>query len=298
MSISEITHITLPPRRVPFLVRCSVLFGGVINQMGWLFFGFGLIFFWAFGLNSDVTSFLYFLGERETVRGTIISAGRPVASEGGSDTSEGTPIYANYYAFRTPDGRQYQGVSYATGRQLQEGSSALVEYCKNNPSISRIKGMRRAIFGPFGLISVLFPLVGFFIIYAGLKKGFKASRLLKHGRIGLGKLKSKVPTNTRINEQRVYQLTFEYSPDEGGTYEVVTKTHLVDALEDDEQEKLLYDPYKPSYAVMFDNLPGSPRIDELGNIRARSMLRSLAFLVIPLVTIIGHGIYIYLKYFY
>jgi hypothetical protein len=297
MSISEITHITLPPRRVPFLVRCSVLFGGVLNQMGWLFFGFGLIFVWVFGLNSDVTSFLYFLGERETIRGTIISTGRPVASEGGSDTSEGTPIYANYYAFTTPDGKQYQGISYATGRKLQVGRLVAIEYTKGNPAISRIKGMRRAIFGPFGLISFIFPVIGFFVIYAGLKKGLKASRLLKHGRIGVGKLKSKIPTNTRINEQRVYKLTFEFSPDEGGTYDVVSKTHLVDALENDEQEKLLYDPYKPSYAVMFDNLPGSPRIDELGNIRARSILRSLAFLVIPLATIIGHGLYLYLKYF-
>jgi len=298
LSISEITHIALPPRRVPFLVRCSVLFGGVLNQMGWFFFGFGLIFVWVFGFNSDVTSFFYFLKKVEITRGVITASSKTGASEGGSNTSQGTPIYENYYTFSTPDGRDCQGVSYATGRQLQVGRSITIEYAKGNPSVSRIKGMRRAIFGPFGLISFFFPVVGFFVIYAGLKKGFKASRLLKHGRIGVGKLKSKVSTNTKINEQRVYQLTFEFSPDEGGTYDVVSKTHLVDALEDDELEKLLYDPYNPSYAVMFDSLPGSPRINELGSIGTRSVLRSMVFLVIPLASILGHGIYIYLKYFY
>jgi hypothetical protein len=266
--------------------------------MGWFFFGFGLIFVWVFGLNSDVTSFFYFLRTVETTRGVITASSKTGASEGGSDTSQGTPIYANYYTFSASDGRDYQGVSYATGRQLQVNRSITIEYIKGNPSISRIKGMRRAIFGPFGLISFIFPIIGFFVIYDGLKKGFKASRLLKHGRIGVGKLKSKIPTNTKINEQRVYRLTFEFSPDEGGTYDVVSKTHLVDALEDDEQEKLLYDSYKPSYAVMFDSLPGSPRIDELGGIRTRSVLRSMVYLVIPLATIISHGIYIYLKYFY
>ena len=35
---------SLPPRDVPLTVRLQVLFGGFLNQFGWLFFGFGMVF--------------------------------------------------------------------------------------------------------------------------------------------------------------------------------------------------------------------------------------------------------------
>ena len=42
-----------PPRAIPGVTRRKLLFGGVYNQMGWFFAGFGLIFFWIFGLDSE-----------------------------------------------------------------------------------------------------------------------------------------------------------------------------------------------------------------------------------------------------
>ena len=38
-----------PPREVPTGLRLMVLFGGALTQFGWVFFGFGMIFVWAFG---------------------------------------------------------------------------------------------------------------------------------------------------------------------------------------------------------------------------------------------------------
>lgn len=79
-------------------------------------------------------------------------------------------------------------------------------------------------------------------------------------------------------------------------YEAVAKTHLPEKLEDHEEEPLLYDPMYPKSAVMLDNLPGAPKIDESGNIRAGSPIVVLLNLVIPLASIIGHGSYFYIKF--
>ena len=88
-------------------------------------------------------------------------------SVGGGKTSRGTPVYANNYVFTTSDGKEFNGVSYATGQQLQAGTVVKIEYRQDNPSISRIQGMRRKILGAFGLIAVIFPIVGFFLFFPG-----------------------------------------------------------------------------------------------------------------------------------
>ena len=86
------------------------------------------------------------------------------------------------------------------------------------------------------------------------------------------------------------------STPEGITYEAAAKTHDTTKLEDQAEEPLLYDPMRPSYAVMLDDLPGNPRIMENGTIHAGPAASTIKVLVIPLVTIIGHGIYIFLKF--
>src|ERR1043166_3390679 len=103
-----------PPREVSPLVRSQVLFGGFLNQFGWFFFGFGLIFFWVFALNSDLTSFYYFHGDLETVEGLVFDSHDTGFSVGGSKHRRGTPIYANYYSFTASNGQKYQSVSYGT----------------------------------------------------------------------------------------------------------------------------------------------------------------------------------------
>jgi hypothetical protein len=285
-----------PPRQVPMFVRCRLLFGGFANQFGWLFFGFGLIFFWAFAGNADLTSPLYFRGEVETVTGRALHSEETGASEGGSKNRRGTPIYANHYSF-VYDGVEYEGVSYSTGNYFSNGDTVTIEYPKGNPRVSRVQGMRRALFGPWVIFVVIFPAVGLCFILVGLKNGIKANRLLANGKLGLGKLKSKEPTNTRINNQTVYKYTFEFADELGRSCQVVSRTHIGGVLEDEQEERLLYDPYNPSYAVMMDSLPASPAIDGTGNIVDISPMRALLVLIIPGISIIGHGAYAYWKFF-
>jgi hypothetical protein len=185
---------------------------------------------------------------------------------------------------------EHQGVSYSTGRQFEPGWSVTVEYLKGDPDLSRIHGMRQAMFDAWVLCFVLpFPLIGLSFIVFGLMKGFKADRLLAQGKVGLGILRSKAPTAARVNDRPVYKLVFEFAADDGSSYEVVSKTSLPDTLEDEAEERLLYDPYNPSYAVMLDNLPGSPDIDEMGQIRAGSFKSGLLPLLLPVLTLMIHG---------
>jgi hypothetical protein len=76
---------------------------------------------------------------------------------------------------------------------------------------------------------------------------------------------------------------------------------MPEELEDETAEPLLYEPMNPSYALMLDDLPGGPRVDEDGYIKTKSpiftVIRAIVSLTIPAAVIIGHGTYIYLKFF-
>lgn len=285
--------LTGPPRSVPLLVRGRILFGGFVSQFGWAFFGFGMVFFWIFALNADLLGWYFFSGELETAKGVVTRSEETRASEGGSEHSEGTPVYKNHYRF-TYGEWEYEGSSYATGRRKEAGKAVTIEFPRGDPERSRIRGMRTAVFGPMAALAAIFPAVGLCFIVAGLRKGRKAMRLLVHGKQGVGTLKSKEATGTQMNDQMVYKLTFEFVADDGRTYEAVAKTHQTHELEDDAEEPLLYDPIRPAYATMLDHLPGSPRIDANGSVQTDSAGRSLAVLFLPIISIAGHGIWAYL----
>jgi len=275
-----------PPRSVPLSVRLQLLFGGFANQFGWFFFGFGMIFVWVFGALADPTAWLVFRGTLEQAPGVV------TRSESTNAKEDGSTIVAHDYEF-TVGGKKYRGTSYSLTKHLSAGEKVTVEFPPGNPARSRIKGMRTSIFPVFVLFVVIFPLVGLGFIQSGFRRGWKAIRLLKHGEQALGTLKSKEPTNTSVNNRTVYKLVFEFTDQLGDTHEVVVKTHEPEHLEDDADEPLLYDPIRPTYAAMLDSLPGSPRIGEMGEIETKSRGGTLVIMILPLVTIIGHGLYIF-----
>jgi len=279
-----------PPRYVPLGVRLKVLLGGFLNQFGWVFFGFGLIFVWVFTLRADLTSWYIFRGELAIAEGTIVKS-----TETNMKVNE-TRVFEHEYSFKGADGLEYNGASYETGGGLRNGQKVAIEYKQNSPDTSRIKGMRRGIIGLFGLMPVIFPLIGLCFIIAGVRKGVKACHLLRDGEQTTGKFTSKDRTGAKVNNQPVYKLTFEFAASDGMVHQAVAKTHRPEVLEDEEQEPLLYDPSRTEYAVMLDDLPGNPRIDSTGEIHAGSAVGALLVLVIPAVTLIGHCIYIYLRF--
>ena len=268
-------------RKIPITTKCSLLFGGFFNQFGWLFFGFGLIFFWVFAMNTDL-SFLHFTGKIITVEGIATDSFETGASE--NDIS----VFENHYKFTTTEEDEFESFSYSTGRNIQIGKTVTIEYPEGKPQYSRIKGMRRHTFGPAALLVVIFPLVGLAFIFLGIRKSMRAIRLFKNGELTKGKLISKVPTNTQINEQTVYKLTFRFKDKLGNEFSVSEKTHLPDLLEDEKEESLLYLQNNPDYAIMLDTLPSSPSINEEGDIKSSPFIKSLLPIIIPLITILGH----------
>jgi hypothetical protein len=284
-----------PPRQVPLLVRCHIMFGG-FAQAGWFFFGFGMIFFWGFALNCEFASWFTFRGETRTAPGVVTRSEHAGFSEGGGKHRKGTPVYANHYTFTAPGGRECSGCSYALGRQLPPGASVTVEYLAGDPAASRIEGMRIKPLGGWAVLVVLFPLIGLGLALPGVLTSLKAARLIERGYLADGTLRSREPTNTRINKRTVYKLFFDFTARNGQKYEAVAKTHLVENLEDEATEKLIYDPERPGDAILLDALPGSFRVGELGKLEADKPVQALLVTIVPAVSILGHGAYAILRF--
>ncbi len=80
-------------------------------------------------------------------------------------------------------------------------------------------------------------------------------------------LVDKEATGAIVKDEPVYKLTFAFTSDDGREYHVAHKTHKTAVLEDNNEERLLYDPLQPEVALMVDTLPGLPDFDENGHIR-------------------------------
>ena len=274
-----------PPRSVPLLVRIQAIFGGFSSQFGWLFFGFGMVFVWVFGLSTAINSTYFWLNTVETASGTVASIQDTNASENEQ------PVMANQYIFRVERLEQeFRGESYTTGSQYSVGDEVTIEYVAANPNISRIQGTRAGTFSAWALCVVgIFPLVGLVFISVSFMQSFTGTRLLKNGKVTTGRLIDKSPTNTRINDQTVYNLTFEFTAADGRRRKAFARSHKPHNLEDEALEQIVYDPRRPANAVLVDNLPGSPDIDEFGEIHTGSVAKSLLVLILPLFVITVHG---------
>jgi hypothetical protein len=282
--------ILLPPRAVPLCTWATVLFGGVLQQIGWLFFGFGMIFFYIFGLEADLSGLWMGLMDTRQATGVITSVEDTNASE------NDYPVYAVNYRYVAADGTEVEATAYSTGYYPDVGQRVAVEYLRGSPDVSRVEGMRRRTFGPGAIFVVIFPLAGAILTFFGLLEGLRASRLLSIGRLAFGKLTSTAGTNTTINNRQVMAMTFSFRAHDGATYDVTSKTSRPENLDDQAEELILYDPDDPTRGAAVDALPGSLQVDQSGVIRPGRPLACLTTLIIPGLTIVGHGLYLFFRF--
>ncbi|HEX7150719.1 MAG TPA: DUF3592 domain-containing protein [Thermoanaerobaculia bacterium] len=273
-----------PPRRVPLSLRVHNVFGG-FAQVGWFLFGFGMIFVWVFAANSDL-SFVTFTGPYDIVSARVTQVEATGASEGSGGSTE--TVMANDYQYSVA-GRTLTGTSYSTGQAVSPGQVVDVQVDPDEPERSRIIGQRRAVFGPFGLIAIVFPALGAIFLAVGAMKGGRRIALLQRGLLAEGKFVSSRPTNVKVNRQRVHELTFAFTARDGRRYEMKTQTHDTARLRDDAREPLLYDPEDPAFAYLLDETPARPRFDAHGELQPR--LVSFALLLLPLIVLLGHGVW-------
>ena len=271
-------HFAAPPRRVPFsLVLQNVFNGGA--QLGWLFFGFGMIFFWIFAGHADYSIV--------TFRGDIAeTAGRVTGVEDTNASENDQQIVAHHYEYSVA-GRRLRGTSYSLGSGANVGEQVLVEYKEDNPLTSRIAGMRRAEFGPWTLLVAIFPLIGLVILYFSTKGGIHRMRLLRRGLLTTGRLVDKQPTSMTVNDRRVYELTFEFTARDGRRGAVRTRSHDTGRLQDEAAEPLMYDPENLERAYVLDEIPSRPEIDGTGELVGRPAT-AVMLLIIPALVIGWH----------
>jgi len=239
-----------PPRSVPTPLAIRVLFGGFLGQFGWLFVAFGMLFVWVFDAGGGVAEWFAFARGYETTEGT---------TTGWRSTSlsiNEVPVYETSYRYDHPEAGTVSGASYATGSWEGEGQRVTVEYVPSDPTLSRIAGMRSSQGGLGVIFVVIFPVVGLVLALVALSKGLRTRRLLQVGRVTRGTLLTSEATSTRVNEQPVMKLTFEFQDERGGSWQAIAKTHQPHGLEDEERELLVYDPADPSEFV-FRLLPAT-----------------------------------------
>jgi len=110
------------------------------------------------------------------------------------------------------------------------------------------------------LIMAIFPVQGILMAINPIILKKREINLLENGEIAFGKLINAQPTNTRINNQLVYKLLFEYPAKDGNNYQATIKTHKTYKITTDEQKKLLYDIRKPTQIVLIDLLPDNAKL--------------------------------------
>jgi uncharacterized protein DUF3592 len=272
-----------PPRHVPLSLRVLNYFN-VFSLIGWVFFGVGMIFFWVFAGNADLSVLTF--RNHEHAQGKVTKVDTTGASENHSR------VMATHYEFSVA-GATLQGKSYSTGATPDLGEEVPVEYDPDNPKRSRIEGMRRAIFGPWVFFVAIFPLVGLAIIIPTMLGGIKRNRLLREGMLTTGKLVSKTATNTTVNDRRVYELKFEFVSRDGRRSYATARTSITDRLQDEAEEPLLYDPNDVTRAFMLDELPSRPKTIN-GQMEGRPVAAALA-VALPAFFLIAHGLVLWVK---
>jgi hypothetical protein len=284
----EFQYLSAPPRGLSPALAVQTLFGGFLQQFGWLFFGFGMVFFWVFVMQSEIASAFQF-------RAVAVAEGRVTGHHATSASENETRIYATTYEYRVKD-VDYGGTSYAPGQHRAAGERIAVEYARDNPARSRIQGMRTQPFSSFVVFVAIFPAVGLGFILFGLRGRFQELSLLRSGIAAYGRLVDKQPTHMQINNRPVYRLRFEFQARDGRNGVAEARSHTPEVLEDEAEEPLLYDPADLNRAVLLDALPGRIEVGMDGQLRSGSVLRALASLALPALALGGHGLYFYLAY--
>lgn len=275
-----------PPRPVPLGARLGVLLGSAVGQIGWLISGFGMIFFWIFGWNSELFAGLSFQGDKHTVVGRI----QEVVPTGASEND--VRVQAVTYTFNANDGRTYRGVAYVTGDGWRSLDGLTIDYLVDDPEVSRARGLRGRVFGSSGALVIVFPLTGLIMVLISLRGGIRANRLLGSGYLAYGKFVRNAPTGVVVSGQPLVAVTLEFRARDGALHRTVSKTTQPAFIEDEPLEMLLYDGRNPDNSVTVDSLACLPDVTPENRIVLRYPERLWRSLIMPVLTLVGHGGYL------
>lgn len=248
-----------PPRHIDIYTQMTILLSGFSQQMGWTFFGFGMLIASFFMPNSD-WKHTFIPGPWEEVEGVVVT------KESTNTTINDNNVHKYVHKF-TYNGKEYVGKSYSL-RYFEPGKPVGVTVNARWPRFSRITGAMTGPTPKFAAFVLIFPLVGFSMMIPGIRRQAKALDLLRNGAFTRGQLREKKPTGTVITINDVvypeYEFTFDFEH-AGKTYQAIARTHITEPLEDETLEAILFYPDHPSFNVVYDGISHTPRMDQAGN---------------------------------
>ncbi len=246
---TNINRIYSGSRNIPVMMKLKIWLSNVFTIIGLGFFIMGVPFSLVFILSSNF--FDPSFSEKDPLINAIVIEAIPT-----NTYINHVRVYEYKYEYQVDGVKIFSGYGYSTGNLFSLGNEISVNYKANNPKLSKAKGLRTSEFeSGITLFVLIFPTVGLIMLFFGTRKALQQIFILKIGELAEGKLLFKTPTNVKVNKQTVYALTFEFKASDGQVYQAVTKTHQYQILEDEEFEKLVYDPDMPTSAVLLDVLP-------------------------------------------
>lgn len=260
-----------PPRALPWSLQIVMLLGGIGTTLGWLVLGLGLVFATVFTRHAEPLLHDPFDGPSASMRGTVIDVRDTFIKINHS------PVRAVHFEFpRTePTG---QGTSYSTAPAPAIGSEVELEVARTEPPTARIRGMRTHPMPALVQLLLLAPLAGAVVLLLSMGKNLARMRLLQRGEVAKGTLVDKQATNTKINNQRVYRMTFRFVDRNKRERLAVARTHRIAQLTDEPSETVIHDPDGDD-ALLLDDLPARVAVDAQGQLQAPPS-RSLAMVLI------------------
>lgn len=168
-------------------------------------------------------------------------------------------VYGYEYIFYSPIGDLY-GISYQRGYVYELGSEVEIVYNKFRPDYNKIKGMSTNPGGMLLIISFAIPVfIGLVWLIINFIIGASRLKIIQNGKVTKGILIDKITTNSKINDNTVYKLVFKYKAN-NREYQVTTRTHKPEKLEDESEKLLIYNSWDASKALLVDSLPwGVPK---------------------------------------
>lgn len=247
------------PRKVSLIVQVLLILNKDYAFLGWIFTCFGMVYcivFVPIATNTAIDLLRYYepLGQGEIA----------VVEKTNWESNE-IPVYL--FTFKQPNGAL--GKCRIHGERYKIGDKVELEKSGNN---IRIVGSGKNVWNFVMIVFFLFPIIGLLFIGNGMAHGLKALFLLQYGEIGKGHIIDMEPTGTVINNNPEMKLHYQFTANDGETYNAFAKTCNTTKLTDDSVEPLFYDAMEPNRSVLLDSLPNGIRIDELdGSFRANPL---------------------------
>ncbi|WOO43084.1 hypothetical protein [Rubellicoccus peritrichatus] len=247
-----------PPRQIPAIVwKRAVKGSGMVGLVlfGIFFGGMGLLFTKIFFPWSIIQELSLDLGNPATTDGRIT-----VVEETNMTVNEST-VWRYEFSFEDATETAHTGICFRTGSPWAAQETRTIEYLESNPSVARISGTSLDEAGKFGAFVIIFPLVGFGIIFVHVHTRRRKRHLLKNGLLAEAQVIDVFGTKTRINYKQVFKITFAFQGWDGRSHEAKLRTHhdhlisLATKRQQAEQNVyLFYDSKKPKRVFFAESL--------------------------------------------